>query len=56
MAVTFPAEVIEIKAKKLASGDRSYRIILETDNPECLQLQKYIAEQVVMIKVEGKDG
>lgn len=31
MAITFTAEIIEVKVKKLASGDKSYRIILETN-------------------------
>ena len=34
----FNAEVKEVKAKKMASLDVSYRIILETDDPTVLNL------------------
>lgn len=47
---TFQAEVIEIKVKKLASGDKSFRLILETDQ-DITELQKFIAESVVTVAV-----
>ena len=50
--ITFTAEVIEVKAKKLASMDRSYRVVLETPEEEVLKLAKYIGEEVVQIEVK----
>jgi len=41
MSISFTAEVIEVKAKKLASMDRSYRVVLETPE-EVLKLAKFI--------------
>jgi hypothetical protein len=52
MAIQFQAEIIEVKAKKLASGDKSYRVILETDQEEAIELQKFIAESVVTVEVK----
>lgn len=54
MSISFQAEVIEVKAKRLASLDRSYRVVLETPEEEVLKLAKYIGEEVV--KVEVKNG
>lgn len=54
MSISFTAEVIEVKAKKLASMDRSYRVVLETPEETVLQLAKFIGEEVV--KVEVKNG
>lgn len=51
--ITFPAEVIKLEAKKLASGDKGYRLTLETDNPEVVKLEKFIAEQVVSVEVKN---
>mgnify|MGYP003443363075 CR=1 FL=1 len=48
---TFTAEIIEIKAKKLASGDKSFRLILETDQ-DITELQKYIAEAIVKVEIK----
>lgn len=50
--ITFQAEVIEVKAKKLASLDRSYRVVLETPEEEVLKLSKYIGEEVIQIEVK----
>jgi hypothetical protein len=52
--IQFEAEIIEIKAKKLASNDKGFRVIFETDNPVVVELQKYIADMTV--KVEVHDG
>ncbi len=45
-------EVIEIKIKKLASGDKSYRLILETTDPQVLSLEKAIADHTVVLTAE----
>ena len=50
----FTAEITELKAKKLASGDKSFRLILETDQ-DITELQRYIAEEVVTIEVKEHD-
>lgn len=49
---TFQAEVIEIKVKKLASGDKSFRLILET-NQDITDLSKYIGEEVISLEVKN---
>lgn len=51
--IKFDAEIIEIKAKK-DGLDRLYRVIMETNQPAVLELQKFIAEMTV--EVEVKDG
>lgn len=52
--ITFPAEIVEVKSRKAVSGDRIISVKLETDSAEALELQKFIAEQVVSVKVEGE--
>lgn len=51
--IQFPAEVIEVKSRKAVSGDRIISVKLETDNAEALNLQKFIAEQVVSVEVKN---
>lgn len=51
MSISFTAEVIEVKAKKLASMDRSYRVVLETPE-EVLKLAKFIGDEVVRVEVK----
>lgn len=55
MPVVFKAEVKEVKSKKLASLDISYRVILETDDPKVLALATLPADELLTIKVEGED-
>lgn len=50
---TFSAEVIEVKSRKSASGDKIISLKLETNEEQALELQKYIAEAVVRVNVEG---
>jgi hypothetical protein len=50
MAIKFDAEVLEVKAKK-DGLDRLYRVILETNQPAVLELQKFIAENTVIVEV-----
>ena len=52
--ITFEAEVIETRARKTASMDKVIRIVLETDQIQALELQKYIADKTVIVEV--KDG
>ena len=49
--IKFSAEVIEVKVKKLASGDKSVRVVLETDQSEALLLQKFISETTVNVEI-----
>jgi hypothetical protein len=49
-------EVKEVKAKKLASLDMSYRIILETNDPSALQLGTIEGDELVNVKIEGSNG
>lgn len=48
----FKAEITEVKAKKLASGDKEFKLTLITNDPKCLSLQQYIAEDVVTVEVK----
>lgn len=48
----FKAEIIEVKSKKLASLDRGYRIVLETDESSVMTLGVLDADVVVDVTVE----
>lgn len=50
--IQFDAEIIEIKVKKTAEIERMYRIVMETNQPSVLELQKFIAQDTVKVKVE----
>ncbi len=53
MSITrFDVEVIEVKAKKTASMDRLYRLVLETNQPAVLELEKFIAENTIKVEVK----
>jgi hypothetical protein len=52
-SIIFDAEVLEVKAKK-DGLDRLFRVVLETNQPVVIQLEKYIAQTTV--KVEVNDG
>ena len=54
--VKFPAEIKEVKSKKLASLDISYRIILETNDPAVLNLGALSADMLVDVEVSTQDG
>lgn len=47
----FDAEIKEVKAKKLASMDMSYRVIIETSDPAVLALGAMSPETLVTIEV-----
>lgn len=51
----FSCEVIEVKSKKTASLDISYRVVLQTDDPKVLSLGTLQADDVVNVEV-GVDG
>lgn len=48
----FNAEVIEVKARKTASGDKEVRITLVTDESKALELQQAISNYAVSVKME----
>jgi hypothetical protein len=48
----FKAEVIEVKSRKTASLDVSYRIVLQTDDPKVLSLGTLQADDLVNVEVE----
>ena len=54
-SVKFDAEVKEVKSKKLASLDISYRVILETSDPTVLNLGALAADQLLDVTVETPD-
>lgn len=51
-------EIKEVKAKKLASLDMSYRIVLETNDPAALSLGTIEGNQLVDVTIEpeSQDG
>ena len=51
-ALSFLAEVIEVKSKKTASLDISYRVILQTDDSKVLSLGTISADTLLKIGVE----
>jgi len=51
----FIAEIKEVKMKKLASLDNSYRITLETDDKNILELGKIPADEVVEVDIHGQE-
>lgn len=53
--VGFDAEVKEVKSKKLASLDISYRVILETSDPSVLNLGALDADQLLRVTVETQE-
>lgn len=48
----FKAEVIEVRAKKLASLDKEFKVILVTNDPIVLGLQEHISENIIEIEVK----
>jgi hypothetical protein len=48
----FKAEVKEDKVRSTASLDREIRLVLITDDPQAVELQKYIAQDVVEVEVK----
>ena len=48
----FTAEIDKIEARKTASLDKLFKIVLVTDNPEVIELQKYIATSPVLVDVK----
>jgi hypothetical protein len=53
MPIRFDAEIIEVKAKK-DGLDRLFRVILETNQSAVMELQKYIAENTVIVEVKDE--
>lgn len=49
MKIVFEAEIIEVKAKKVVSGDKEFRITLVTDNPQAIGLEEAIANYPVQV-------
>lgn len=52
----FDSEIIEVKAKKTASLDISYRVVLQTSDPAVLALGAMSPETMVKVKVEPTNG
>lgn len=50
--ISFEAEIIKCEVKKTVSNDKEYRIIVVTPNSASLQLERFINEAPVKIKVE----
>lgn len=48
--MTATVEIIEVKVKKAPSLDRIYRVVIETDDPAVVDLQKYISEKTVVME------
>lgn len=52
----FICEVKSTKQRKAASLDNVYQIVLETDDPELLNLGKLSPDSLVRVKFEVTDG
>lgn len=50
--LSFPAEVKEVKSKKMASLDISYRVVLETSDPMVLNLGALDADVMLNVAME----
>lgn len=48
----FTAEVKKVSQRKTASLDQVYQLVLETDNPDILDLGKLPADVTVKIRVQ----
>lgn len=51
--IEFSAEVLTVTAKKVVSGDKIYRVILETSEEAALLLEDYIADRPIQIRIES---
>lgn len=52
--MTMLVEIKEIKVKQSASLDKEYRAVIVTSDSKIMELEKYIAEDVV--EMDFKDG
>lgn len=52
MNITFNAEIKRTTQKKMASLDNIYELVLNTDNPELLELGKLPSDTLVNVTVE----
>lgn len=52
MNITFNAEIKRTTQKKMASLDNVYELVLNTDNPELLELGKLPSDTLVNVTVE----
>jgi len=50
----FQAQIKEIKLRETASNDKEVRLVIITDDISAVQLQKYIAEEVVTLEVKDE--
>ncbi|MDQ3159347.1 MAG: hypothetical protein M3P98_04425 [bacterium] len=50
--ITFLAEIIEVKVKKLVSGDKEYQVRIVSGEPQAIQLDEFVgADRVVKISI-----
>lgn len=47
----FLSEIIEVKSKKTASLDVTYRVVLQTNDPWVLELGKLPADTMVSVEI-----
>lgn len=48
----FKAEIIEVKSKKTASLDVSYRLVLQTEDPKVLLLGSISGDELVDVEIK----
>ena len=51
--IIFNAEVVECKVRRTVSNDKTVTIKLETDDVNAINLQQFINESAVEVKVRG---
>ncbi len=49
--ISFLCEVKEVKASRLASGDKEYKLILVSPDNKVMELEKYIAVKAILVTV-----
>lgn len=54
--MNFTAEIKRTSQRKAASLDNVYQVVLETDNPQILDLGKLPSDTVVMVSIESEQS
>lgn len=53
---TFAAEITQVSVRKLVSGDREYKVVMITNEPQAIQLDEYVgADRLVRITVAEEE-
>lgn len=53
--IEFVAEVTQVQVKKTLSMDKEFKVVLITNDEGVLELQQYISNDIIKIKVENNN-